>query len=319
MIGRILEIQRMSTEDGPGLRTTLFLKGCSLRCPWCHNPESINKKIHVEWLESFCLHCGACIAVCPAHALSPNSETRHVAIDRSLCTGCGICEEQCPTNAMRTIGYEADTASIAKELLKDAAYLAHSPDGGITISGGEATLQAGFVHELFLMVHAAGLHTALDTCGFCTQEQMQMAAAQADLVLFDLKISEHALHTEIVGGDLHVILQNLELLIRMGKTIWIRTPIIPGYTDNTSNIEGISLIITNLCNIHGDDWLDRWELCAFNNLCTEKYMRLGSPWVLAKTPLVSKKTMESLVSAAILSGFSKEKISWTGMTKKGEE
>jgi pyruvate formate lyase activating enzyme len=318
MIGHILEIQRMSTEDGPGLRTTLFLKGCSLQCPWCHNPESIEKKTHIEWMENFCLHCGACIAACPTHALSQNSKNEQIIIQRSLCSGCGTCVQQCPTSALRTIGYEADAASVAKELLKDRAYLSHSQDGGITISGGEASLQAGFVHELFQKIHEGGLHTALDTCGFCTPIHMQEAATLADLILFDLKIADPGLHKEIVGGDLDIILANLKLLILMGKSIWIRTPIIPGYTDSTSNIEGIVHIIANLCGTHGEDWLNRWELCAFNNLCAQKYIRLGSPWILAKTPLVRKETMESLVSTAILSGYPKDKISWTGMTRKGE-
>ena len=311
----ILEIQRMSTEDGPGLRTTVFLKGCPLSCPWCHNPESIAFEPQLEWIGERCIGCQTCVSICAANALEADPLTHEMKIDWELCDRCGQCVQQCPSNALKMIGTLVSLEEIYEELMKDSAYLKNSIGGGVTISGGEATCQASFVNRLFERIHNGGLSTALDTSGFCPPMKLQEAAINADLILYDLKLADAARHKQLVGGDLGIVLDNLSLLIDLRKRIWIRTPIIPGFTDDLENVVGIARIIIQLCERHGQDWFERWELCAFNNLCSDKYSRLGKTWILKHAVLMSRLSMEKLVASAISQGLPMEKIFWTGMTE----
>lgn len=313
LYGHILEIQRMSTEDGPGLRTTIFLKGCTLHCPWCHNPESISLQDELEWLAVHCIGCSTCIGVCSRQALefSPDGE---LLIKREVCTGCGACAAACPSGAMHMIGYRETVSDMCNELLKDAAYFKHSK-GGITISGGEAALQSAFVAKLAESLQSSGVPVALDTCGFCKTGDLLDAAQHVTLVLFDLKIADPKQHKEIVGGDLHVILSHLELLLEQKKRIWLRTPVIPGFTASIKNITALAEIIEGYRRCYGDQAIERWELCAFNNLCADKYMRLGKVWACKDTPLISAETMEELISAACEAGIPREFVRGTGMTR----
>ncbi len=162
---RILHLQRLSTEDGPGLRTTVFFKGCSLRCRWCHNPESISAAPQVQWVETRCIDCGTCTPTCPDGCLTRTP--RGLVIDRPRCTGCGACVAACPAGAIELLGTRISLDRLAAELLKDRAYFATS-GGGVTASGGEPMLQAEFVTALFQRLRAAGVHTSLDTCGLCS-------------------------------------------------------------------------------------------------------------------------------------------------------
>lgn len=311
---RILDIQRMSTEDGPGLRTTVFFKGCALSCPWCHNPESIAFDQQLEWIEQRCIGCHTCMEVCMKSALSVDTKTQKISISRQLCDTCAACVDVCPSNALKLIGCTVGLDDLCGELLRDSAYLLNSADGGITASGGEAALQSVYVSELFERMRKAGLHTALDTSGYCPTHRLEEAARHADLIMYDLKLADAKKHKQMVGGDLSVVLDNLALLIGMGKRIWIRTPIIPGYTDSVENVEGIARIILEFCLLHGQDWFERWELCAFNNLCSDKYSRLEKTWSLAGVPLMDEHSLDRLVEAVVSLGLPPEKISWTGMT-----
>src|SRR6056297_2207847 len=272
--GLVLEIQKMSTEDGPGLRTTLFLKGCSLSCTWCHNPESISQKPQLRWIDNRCVGCLECLKSCPEGALWAGEAG--ISIDRSLCTGCGGCAEECPSGALELWGRVMNCSEAFDELMKDRAYF--GDEGGITISGGEAVLQAEFVHCLFSRCRAEGIHTALDTCGVCPTEKLRLAGQEADLFLFDIKEIDPSLHTEYTGGPLERVEENYRLLVELvrnsrlhnqvwsghrEKRLWVRTPVIPGMTDRRENIAGIARLILE----QGEDGVDRWELCAFNNLC----------------------------------------------------
>ncbi|NLI53260.1 MAG: glycyl-radical enzyme activating protein [Clostridiales bacterium] len=287
---RYLDIQRMSSEDGPGLRTTVFFKGCSLACAWCHNPESIAKKFQVHWLGSRCIGCGSCETVCPNDGLSRDETGVH--IDRRLCTGCCACVSACPTLALECKGIDAEPEELCRELVKDRAYFGR--DGGVTLSGGEALLQDGAV-ELLRLLKAEGIQTAVDTCGMVFTEQLQAALPYTDILLYDLKLMNDAEHTRWTGRGNAMILRNLGAAALWAKgsgRLWIRTPVIPGATDSEANIRAIGE------RIRAIGCAERWELCAFNNLCTDKYKRLDIDWTFMNTPLVSRRRMEELLAVA---------------------
>lgn len=318
--GLVLEIQRMSTEDGPGLRSTLFLKGCALRCRWCHNPESISPDPQLRWSASRCLGCGECVSLCPKGALSleearsgSSRGDRGIRILRESCDGCGLCEEACPAGALEIWGRYMSVEEAVGELLRDQAFF--GSDGGVTVSGGEACLQAPFVRSVLGRLKEEGVGTALDTSGFCTEEQLLAAAEYADLVLYDLKDGNRDRHLRNTGGDLAVVTRNFRRLAnpsgdRTRNRIWIRTPIIPGLTDSPDMIEGIARFLSD----SGGDAVERWELCAFNNLCREKYRQLGGEWELADSPLMEAGHLDRLVDAAIRAGWPADRIRWTGMS-----
>jgi len=174
----------MSTEDGPGLRTTVFFKGCSLNCLWCHNPESISPKPQIQWLGTSCIGCGICVKTCPELALEKTE--KGIIINRSLCNGCGLCTEECPTIAMELLGKKWNVHDLACELIKDRAYFEPS-GGGVTLSGGEAALQNDFCLSLLKELKERGIQTALDTCGQVSQSWLTSLLPYVDILLYDIK------------------------------------------------------------------------------------------------------------------------------------
>jgi pyruvate formate lyase activating enzyme len=312
--GLILEIQRMSTEDGPGLRTTVFFKGCSLECAWCHNPESIHPYAEIQWIDSRCIGCRTCIDVCPENALSLMPDGMH--INRDICTRCGVCTEECPSTAMEMLGQTWQLDDLVHEVLKDRVYFQKS-GGGVTVSGGEPTLQGAFTAAFLERIKAEGISTALDTCGLCSRRHLEMILPQTDQVLFDLKTIDARLHQQLTGRTNQKILDNLvhiaEWLKRHGSphSLWIRTPIIPGATDTAANITAIGKWIA----AHVNRLTARWELCAFNNLCRDKYTRLGIVWPFRHTELLKQHQMMQLFETAKASGLDPDIIRWSGPTK----
>ncbi len=287
---RYLDIQRMSSEDGPGLRTTVFFKGCSLACAWCHNPESIQKKKQVHWLSARCIGCRTCETACPTGALSFADEG--VRIDRLRCEGCYACVNACPTRALEGKGLDAEPATLCRELVRDSAYFGR--EGGVTLSGGEALLQDGAV-ELLRLLKDEGIQTAVDTCGMVFTEQLERALPLTDVLLYDLKIMDEAAHLRWTGQSNRMILRNFGVAALWAKgagRLWVRTPLIPGATDSMENIRAIGERIRAVGGV------ERWELLAFNNLCVDKYRRLGIDWAFAKTPLITKTRMAELLAAA---------------------
>ena len=309
--GLILHLQRLSTEDGPGLRTSVFFKGCPLRCEWCHNPESLSPKPQAQWIETRCIACGTCLETCPNGGLSKVGEG--IARDRERCLGCGMCAEACPANAMELLGSRVSVDDVLAEVIKDRVYFEQS-GGGVTASGGEPALQAEFVAELLRRLKEAGIRTALDTCGVCPPGSLERLLPHTDLVLFDLKEIEPGRHREFTGQSNRRILENL-LLVRdaiaaRGReaTLWIRTPLIPGATATRENVAGLGAFIAR----HVDGLVERWELCAFNNLCRDKYRRLGMEWRFADTPLMTRESLRGWEECAKESGVRQDIVVVTG-------
>ena len=302
---RILNIQRMSTEDGPGLRTTVFLKGCPLKCAWCHNPESIAYKLDLEWIKTSCISCLECISICPETALT--YKDNQILIDREKCILCKKCIENCPTNALKIIGEDISVQDLYKELVKDKAYFTNG--GGITLSGGEALLQSKEVLELLKLLKEANIHIAIDTSGYVDFKQIELIIDYVDLFLYDLKIDSTEEHLKFCNTPNELIKENLIKLNKLSKDLWIRTPIIPDATDSINNIEGIAEFLKDN-NIN----FSRWELCAFNNLCKDKYLRLGISWAYNDAQLITKEKHNQLLEHAqtILKGKS---IYATGNTR----
>lgn len=311
----ILHLQRLSTEDGPGIRTTVFFKGCPLHCWWCHNPESISAHPQVQWIENRCIGCEFCLAACANAALRrlPNGE---IFVDREKCQGCGVCAVECPSGALELLGVWVSLDDLILELLKDRAYFSTS-EGGVTASGGEPTLQAPFVTLLFAHLQAEGVHTALDTCGVCPLETIKQILPHTNLVLYDLKLMDDIQHRRVTGLGTQRLLDNLlsvAELIRMDGSdtrLWIRTPLIPGITDTADNLRKIGTFLHQNLN----EVVDRWELCAFNNLCRDKYRRLGIQWPFEHTPLMSKAALDRCETLAKASPFDPQRIFLTGAAK----
>ena len=314
MKATILEIQRMSTEDGPGIRTTVFFKGCSLNCSWCHNPESISSTPQVNWLESRCIGCSTCRDVCPEKAVAFTSDG--IRINRDVCSGCGICAEECPSTAMDLLGEQWKLEDLVYEVCKDKAYFEKS-GGGITVGGGEPTMQAEFAAAFLTALKEKGIHTALDTCGLCSRKALDLLLPHTDLLLYDLKEIDSHKHGLFTGSGNEKILENIEYIrdcMRENgypKALWIRTPVIPGTTATDDNIRGIGKFIATSLN----GFVNRWELCAFNNLCKDKYLRLDLEWEFNTAGLMNKLQMEKLASVARNTGVDPDIIHWSGSTR----
>lgn len=307
----LFEIQKMSTEDGPGIRTTVFFKQCPLRCIWCHNPESILKKPQLEWFEHKCIGCNSCIEICKLDALHFESDGLH--IDREKCTGCGECSDECPSTALHMFGEWWELEDLYHEIQKDKVYYTQSK-GGITVSGGEPTVQAEFILEFLKKCKKNDISTALDTCGYASQKIYETLLPFVDLILLDIKEIDPDKHKKFTGVSNDLILKNAiflsEYVKEANKILWIRTPIIPNYTATEENIRGIgNFIVNSLKNVP-----ERWDLLSFNNLCASKYQRLDMDWPLKHFPLMKEEEIKFFYEVAKSTGV--KNIQWSGLTKK---
>jgi len=272
----VYNVQRFSLHDGPGIRTTVFLKGCPLSCPWCHNPESRDGRPQLAVKADRCLGCELCMPVCPEGIAGPLDVRTNSHRPDASCIRCGACAEACPAGARDLLGDEMGVARVMAEIERDGAYHAES-GGGVTFSGGEpiANGNAPFLLECLEECGKRGFHRAVDTCGHVTTDTLLAVAERADLLLYDLKIMDDARHRVVVGVGNERIHHNLKTLADNGHDVWIRVPLIPGLTDSEENLKAVAEFAAGLARpfpIH---------LLPYHAIGSDKYGRLGLPYPLA--------------------------------------
>ena len=266
MEGNVFDIQRCSVHDGPGIRTTVFLKGCPLSCIWCHNPESQRVCANLAYYSHKCRGCGACVKACPNECHSVD-DGMHV-FNRHGCRDCGKCAEACPFGALEVYGYKSTAEDVMAEVLRDKSFYKNS-GGGMTVSGGEPLMQGEFLLELLKMAKAEGLHTCIETSGFSSEKTIRAVAEYIDVFLFDIKATDDERHRELTGVPFAPIKKNLMLLDSLGKKIVLRCPLIPEINTDTAHIENIAQIATSLENVL------EVNVMAYHTLGNGKYEALG--------------------------------------------
>jgi len=291
-LGLVSVIQKYSTKDGPGIRSTVFMKGCPLGCLWCSNPELIRPTPDLLYTREKCARCGDCIQVCPQNALSFGADG-FILIDRALCDGCGACVPACPQGALELIGKLMGVDEVLQELLKDHVFYQTS-GGGVTFSGGEPLLQSGFVARCSARLQAEQVHVALDTAGHVTWSRFEEVLPVIDLVLFDLKFADPQQHSLYTGRDNELILANLRLLAQRALPLFVRLVMVPGINDSRDEIRARMDLLAGLGNVQQVDIL------AYHRFGEGKYARLGLDYPLVglqEYPAERLQEMRSLVES----------------------
>ena len=290
--GIIFDIKKFSIHDGPGIRTTVFFKGCPLNCWWCHNPESQAPEPELVFWEGRCIRCGACLEVCDPGAIFWDGDV--VSTDGEKCTLCGACAEACYAEAREIVGREMTVAQVMAEIERDVPFYDES-GGGVTFSGGEPLAQRDFLLALLRACREKEIHTAVDTCGFATWETFDNIREYVGLFLYDLKLMDAAKHQKFTGVSNGLILRNLQALSQRGHDIFLRVPIIPGINDDDEEVRRIGAFAAALPR------LERVDILPYHRAGVEKYGRLNEVYELPETRPPSDERMAEITQ--MLRGF----------------
>jgi glycyl-radical enzyme activating protein len=293
--GMIFEIQRFSIHDGPGIRTTVFLKGCPLHCLWCHNPEGQSPNQQLSYLPAKCIACGSCAAACPygAHRMVNGVHL----FDRSLCQLDGACARECWPQALEMVGKQVTVEEVMAEVLRDLPFYQNS-GGGITLSGGEPLAQLLFSRDLLGSARKYGLHTAVETCGFAPYGAFKEILSSVDLFLYDIKDMNNQRHMEFTGKPNTTILANLRQLHDAGAQIILRLPLIPGYNDQSDHFSALAELVKSLPHLAGV------EIMPYHRLGSSKHERFGTvptipAEILAAEPSVVAEWVNTLAELGV--------------------
>lgn len=293
--GNIFNIEHFAIHDGPGIRTTVFLKGCPMACVWCHNPEGLSGKRHIVRVDKKCIGCGKCVKACPQGSLKISS-SNGIVLDAGKCIACGKCEEICCANAIEMVGKALSPRQVADRVLKDVAFYDES-GGGVTFSGGEPLFQWQFVRECSKLLKERGIHIAMETSGCTTEDIIKEIAPHVDLFLYDLKHIDPVEHKKYCGVRNGSILENLRTLSRMGKKIIIRMVVVPGVNDDPGTVERLCEFLKE---IHG---ISSISLLPLHKTAMGKYNRLDKEFHIADFEVPDDEKMKSIADIFQSKGF----------------
>ncbi len=274
MEGLVFKVRRFSIHDGPGIRTTVFLKGCPLNCTWCHSPEGISRTITIWHNNADCISCGTCVNACPGNALSLSGKlSEKVLIDRTSCNLTGRCVDVCPSKALQYTGENITVSELMTEILRDIIYYNES-GGGVTLTGGEPLFQPDFSYSLLEACINLGVSTAVETSLFCDRETIDRIAEVTDLFITDIKLFDNDDHRKHTSVSNEIILDNFRHLMSLAKEVIVRIPLVPGITDTPANLSSISSFVNSLNkNVPV-------EMIKYNLLAPNNYRRLGLPYLV---------------------------------------
>lgn len=300
LTGKVYDIQGFSVQDGPGIRTTVFLKGCPLRCPWCHSPESQQFHSQLSWISMRCIgieKCGKCLTACPKDAITPGETIQHavskeniqlIHVDRNICNNCGDCAAVCYPDALFMCGTDYKVDELAEKLSQDMPFFEQS-GGGVTISGGEALSQPEFTLALLKALKEKGISTALDTTGFTKKENIDAVLPYTDLFLYDLKHMRSDQHKAVTGVPNEIILENAKRIAEAGGKLQVRIPVIPRFNDSEENIRETG----EFCKSLGDA-VTVIQLLPYHNMGVMKYQRISNDHKVLEAPVPTDEKIQSL-------------------------
>jgi pyruvate formate lyase activating enzyme len=283
--GMVFDIRRFSIHDGPGIRTTVFLKGCPLSCWWCHNPESQQPEQEVMFHPNRCLRCGACQAACPNDAISRQEEM--FLTNPALCQRCGACVTACPAQARELVGKPMSVPEVMAQIERDIPFFDES-GGGVTVSGGEPLMQPRFLQALLTACKQLDLHTVLDTCGYASWKTIEEVRPFVDLFLYDIKLIDNQQHIRYTGAPNTQILSNLQKLAKSGAQIILRAPLIPGINDGEEQLNQVAALARSLPGVQ------HLDLLAYHYAGAGKYDRLSLGYRLAHVTPPDAERMEQI-------------------------